>query len=172
MNEYLSWLEGLKEVEFPHWEDLPTFDLYMDQVVEYVNEVLAPLNMPAVTSTMINNYVKQKVILAPVKKKYQTMQIADILIISLMKPVFSLEEIRAAIDQVTIGDYPKKAYNAFVDALMARLQGPVPVEFDPDNIDLQLMRDAANVVFHKMEAEKLLAIMRERNPIKEVPTKK
>ena len=88
-----------------------------------------------------------------------------------MKPVFSLEEIRAAIDQVTIGDYPKKAYNAFVDALMARLQGPVPVEFDPDNIDLQLMRDAANVVFHKMEAEKLLAIMRERNPIKEVPTR-
>ena len=83
-----------------------------------------------------------------------------------------VKEIRAAIDQVTIGDYPKKAYNAFVDALMARLQGPVPVEFDPDNIDLQLMRDAANVVFHKMEAEKLLAIMRERNPIKEVPTKK
>ena len=104
MNEYLSWRKGLKEVEFPHWEDLPTFDLYMDQVVEYVNEVLAPLNMPVVTSTMINNYVKQKVILAPVKKKYQTMQIADILIISLMKPVFSLEEIRSAIDQVTIGD--------------------------------------------------------------------
>ncbi|MDY2511182.1 DUF1836 domain-containing protein [Weissella confusa] len=172
MNEYMTWREGLKDVEFPHWEDLPAFDLYMDQVVEYVNNVLAPLNMPMVTSTMINNYVKQKVIMSPIKKKYQAMQIADILIISLMKPVFSLDEIRAAIDQVTVGDYPKKAYNAFVDALAARLQGPVPVEFDPDHLDLQLMRDAANVVFHKMEAEKLLELMRKRNPIEEVPTTK
>ncbi|HBV57416.1 MAG TPA: hypothetical protein DEB75_06665, partial [Weissella confusa] len=46
MNEYMTWREGLKDVEFPHWEDLPAFDLYMDQVVEYVNNVLAPLNMP------------------------------------------------------------------------------------------------------------------------------
>ena len=172
MNEYMSWRTELKDIKFPHWDDLPTFDLYMDQVVAYVNDVLSPLNMPAVTSTMINNYVKQKVIMAPVKKKYQTMQIADILIISLMKPVFSLEEIRAAMDQVTVGDYPKQAYNTFVDALMTRFNGPVPVEFDPENLELQLMRDAANVVYHKMEAEKLLSFMRERNPIKTVPTKK
>jgi hypothetical protein len=172
MNDYIAWREQLKQVQFPTWEELPNFDLYMDQVVEYVNSVLEPLSMPLVTPMMINNYVKKKVVMAPLKKKYQTMHVADILIISIMKPVFSLDEIRAAIDQVTVGDYPKKAYNSFVAAFLERLQGPVAQEFDPDNLALQLMRDAANIVYNKMEAEKLLALMNEKNPIKDVPTKK
>jgi hypothetical protein len=172
MNDYIAWREQLKTIDFPKWDGLPKFELYMDQVVEYVNGVLEPLGMATVTPMMINNYVKKKVLLAPIKKKYQTLHVADILIISLMKPVFSLDEIRMAIDQVTVGDYPKKAYDAFVDALLERLQGPVPVEFDPENLALQLMRDAANVVYNKMEAEKLLALMNAKNPIKEVPNKK
>lgn len=172
MNEYETWRAELKNATFPHWEELPNFDLYMDQVVEYVNRVLEPLDLPLVTSMMINNYVKKKVILAPVKKRYQTLQIADILIISLMKPVFSLDEIRQAINQITVGDYPKKAYDEFVDALLARFAGPVSDTFDASNLALQLMRDAADVIYNKLEAEKLLRLMQENNPIKEVPNSK
>ena len=110
---------NFEDIVFPHWDDLPNFDLYMDQVVAYINQVLAPLEMPTVTSTMINNYVKKKMILAPVKKKYQTLQVADILIISLLKPIFSLDQIRAAIDQITIDNYPKKASNLWKRTLAA-----------------------------------------------------
>ncbi|TYC48991.1 DUF1836 domain-containing protein [Weissella muntiaci] len=161
MEEYKRWREHLKKITFPSWEDLPVIDLYMDQLVEYVNSVLKPLELPEVTSTMINNYVKKKVLLAPIKKKYQTIHIADLLIISLMKPVFSLEEIRAAIDVITANDYPKSAYDQFVNSLLTRLQGPIdPEELLASELSAQLMRDAASIVYQKMESEKLLALMR------------
>ncbi|MDR3190988.1 MAG: DUF1836 domain-containing protein [Lactobacillaceae bacterium] len=169
MNEYQEWREGVRQMTFPKWDELPKLDLYMDQVVEYVNGILAPLHMTKITPAMINNYVKQHVLLAPVKKKYQTMQIADILIISMMKPIFSLEEIRSSIDQITVDDYPKNAYNTFVDALLARFAGPVTEEFNESNLALQLMRDSANIIYNKMEAEQLLEVMSRRSPKKDTP---
>lgn len=160
MSEYSEWRDELKTISFPHWDDLPDFDLYMDQLVEYINGILSSLNMPLITAAMINNYVKKKVVMAPIKKKYQTIQIADMLIISLMKPVFSLEEIRTSIDMITAQNYPKAAFDQFVDALLERFQGPVVEEdLSEDNLPLQLMRNTASVVYHKMEAEKLLEIM-------------
>lgn len=162
MEEYTEWREHLKLISFPGWEDLPLIDLYMDQLVEYVNSVIKPLELPEVTSTMVNNYVKKKVLPAPIKKKYQTIHIADLLVISLMKPVFSLEEVRAAIDVITANDYPKAAYNQFVNSLLTRLQGPTEKEeLAPaaDDLAKRLMQDAASIVYQKMESEKLLALM-------------
>lgn len=163
---------NFEDIVFPHWDDLPNFDLYMDQVVAYINQVLAPLEMPTVTSTMINNYVKKKMILAPVKKKYQTLQVADILIISLLKPIFSLDQIRAAIDQITIDNYPKKAYNSFVDTLLGFFKNPTNQPLEGASLETQLMQSAASVLFHKLEAEKILGTLQEQHPIKEVPTTK
>ena len=41
MNETTT--ESLLEYHFPRWDDLPDFDLYMDQVVFYVDQQLRPL---------------------------------------------------------------------------------------------------------------------------------
>lgn len=163
---------NFEDILFPHWDDLPNFDLYMDQVVEYINAVLTPLELPTVTSTMINNYVKKKMIIAPVKKRYQTLQIADILIISLLKPIFSLDQIRAAIDQITANDYPKNAFNSFVDTLLGYFKNPTNIPSEGASIETQLMQSAASVLFHKLEAEKSLALLQQKHPIKEVPTTK
>ena len=70
MNEYTAWREGLKKLNIPKWDDLPNIELYMDQVVAYVNTVLEPLPMPPITPAMVNNYVKKQVLMAPKKKKY------------------------------------------------------------------------------------------------------
>lgn len=58
--EYFAYLKSLQQVQLPRWADLPQFDLYMDQVVQYVNELLAPLDLGELTATMVNNYVKKK----------------------------------------------------------------------------------------------------------------
>ena len=42
---------------------------------------------------MINNYVKHKLVKAPIKKKYEREQIAYFTLICLLKSVFSLDEI-------------------------------------------------------------------------------
>lgn len=172
MNEYTAWREGLKKLNIPKWDDLPNIELYMDQVVAYVNTVLQPLPMPPITPAMVNNYVKKQVLMAPKKKKYQAMQIADIIIISMLKPVFSIEEIRAAIDQITVNDFPKNAYDTFVDALEDRFNGIMDTDFADDNLSLQLMRNAANIIYNKMEAEHLLDVLSRRTPVKTAPLKK
>lgn len=52
--------------------EIPEIQLYMDQVLEFFEQNLSPLKRsaddPIFTKTMINNYVKAKVIDAPLKK--------------------------------------------------------------------------------------------------------
>ncbi|WP_044765800.1 DUF1836 domain-containing protein, partial [Streptococcus suis] len=63
----------------PYWHELPDLDLYLDQVLLYVNQATdssEQLEQKSLTAAMINNYVKHKQIEKPVKKKYQKQQIA------------------------------------------------------------------------------------------------
>ncbi len=153
---FVDWQEKIAKQPIPYWDELPAVDLYMDQLVSYVNRLVTPLNMPVITATMVNNYVKKKVIFAPVKKKYQAMQIADVIIISLSKSLFSLDEIRQAIDVITKDEYPKKAYDRFVDALRLRFKGEKPIPVPPSMAAERLMQDVADLVYQKLEAEFLL----------------
>ncbi|KAF6649045.1 DUF1836 domain-containing protein, partial [Lactococcus sp. EKM101L] len=59
---------------------------------------------------------------APTKKKYQVMQIADILLITLLKQSFSIQEIRSGIDRVTASEYPKQAYDRFIDLVNNKIK--------------------------------------------------
>ena len=58
----------------PRYEELPTIPLYKDQVIAYIEEVLGPLNLnraeKLLTPTMLNNYVKQRVVRPPVGRRY------------------------------------------------------------------------------------------------------
>lgn len=158
--EYQKWEADLVTVKVPKWDELPKFDLYMDQVVAFVNTTLGRLEFDQITSSMINNYVKHKVVLAPVKKKYQSMQIADILIISLLKQSFSLDVIRSGIDQVTKRDYPKQAYDYFVEMLMAGLRKEkTPYQNGNDQLNHKMMEVAVESIITGLRANKLLKLM-------------
>ena len=59
---------------YPTWEQLPELDLYLDQVLLYVNKTCAPVlssSDKGLTAAMINNYVKHGYVEKPDKKKYQ-----------------------------------------------------------------------------------------------------
>lgn len=119
---YSAYLKALQQVQLPRWADLPQFDLYMDQVVQYVNELIAPLDLGELTATMINNYVKKGVITPPTKKKYRRGQIANILIIAILKSVFSLDEIAAGIDYQLQGREKEQAFDAFIMGFASAIQ--------------------------------------------------
>lgn len=160
-DQYHRWESQIRQVQLPHWDELPKFDLYMDQVVAFINDALGPLGVDSMTPTMINNYVKHQAILAPVKKKYQTMHLADLLLIGLLKPTFSVETIRHGINQVTAGDYPKQAYDRFVDTLNEALATVgLDQEVKPANtLNDQLMRVAVDAVLSRIQSEHLLAMI-------------
>ena len=57
---------------FPRWDELPVLDLYLDQVLLYVNKVCKPAftaSDKGLTASMINNYVKHAYLEKPLKKK-------------------------------------------------------------------------------------------------------
>lgn len=105
---------------FPKWEDLPQLDLYLDQVLLYVNQTTQNLrqeNDKGLTASMINNYVKHGLVEKPVKKKYNRHQLARLIAITVFKPVFSIQEFSQAVETLTARLDSSACYDAFVDCM-------------------------------------------------------
>ncbi len=127
-----SLSEQIQQFHFPRWEELPEFDLYMDQVVNLVDKYLATFASQEeegkiITPTMINNYVKQKMIRPPVLKKYDRPQLAFFLVVSILKRILSMNEITEMTSIVLSVLEPDKAYNRFC----AELENALQITFHP-----------------------------------------
>ena len=93
LEKYLSSLEGF---ELPSYRELPTVKLYMEQVLEYVNHILAPFseeNKGLMTSFMVNNYVKAKILKEPDGKRYGVEQLGYLMAIAILKRSLSMAEV-------------------------------------------------------------------------------
>lgn len=104
----------------PDWKDLPAIELYLDQVLLYVNQVTAPLlpaTEKALTPSMINNYVKNGYLPKPVKKKYGRSHLARLIALSLLKPVFAIQDIASSIDKLLEESKGHQLYDTFVQGL-------------------------------------------------------
>ena len=103
---------------YPKWEDIPNIDLYLDQVLLYVNQVCAPISPDkdkGLTASMVNNYVKHGYLTKPDKKKYQRKQIARLIAITTLKSVFSIQEITQTLNTLQTQASSEQLYDAFVD---------------------------------------------------------
>lgn len=103
---------------YPKWEEIPNIDLYLDQVLLYVNKVCSPISLTkekGLTSSMVNNYVKHGYINKPEKKKYQRKQIARLIAITTLKSVFSIQEIAQTLNTLQTETNSEELYNAFVN---------------------------------------------------------
>jgi len=85
--------DSIRNFKLPRYEQLPNTGLYLDQTVQYINQYMEPLGWPAITGSMISNYVKNGVFSGPIKKQYYADQIAHIMVIAIIKRVVSLENI-------------------------------------------------------------------------------
>lgn len=164
----------VSKVQLPHWDEFPDMELYADQVIGLVNDRLRPLAVTPLTKAMINNYVKKGIITAPVKKKYSQNQLAAVTVISLLKGSFALPTIRAAIDQATVNNYPKAAYDRFVDLFNAALkEEAAPKTILNPAID-ELLKQAVDTTIGRLKTMALLMVLQEQLPptkIKEGPKK-
>ena len=109
--------ENVVKIHIPRWNELPELDLYLDQVVNYIEKYIGQYNVnkedKIITKTMINNYVKQGIMPAPEKKKYNREHIAYLIVICVLKQVYSISDIGKLIS-LTIQYFElSKAYNRF-----------------------------------------------------------
>lgn len=108
-------------LHIPRWKELPIVDLYLDQVVTLVNETLLPVfsntnsdeeNL-VLTKNMINNYVKNKIIEPPIKKKYNKNHLAKFFVICVLKEVYKINDIKQLIGLALESSTIEIAYDNF-----------------------------------------------------------
>ena len=95
--QILTWTSEISEYKTPTWDRLPQIPLYLDQVVGFLESELEGLlsdeNEKTITPSMINNYVKKRVIPPPVKKKYDAGHLARLLAIYTIKQILPINQI-------------------------------------------------------------------------------
>ncbi len=102
LNDLIS---GLKNIDYVHEEDIPNIDLYMDQVTTLMDEQLKTTKRypddKILTKTMINNYAKNHLLPAPVKKKYSKEHVLILTIIYYFKNILSIKDIETILQPLT-----------------------------------------------------------------------
>ena len=104
INDILGkWLDDLNKFSYKDYKELPDIDLYMDQVVTFLDKQLSIFQTSSldkqITSSMINNYVKGEVVSAPISKKYNREHLALIQEVCTLKQVLTIAEVKQIIDE-------------------------------------------------------------------------
>lgn len=148
----------------PRYNELPTIPLYKEQVITFIEEALSVLcsesSEKLLTSTMVNNYVKQKVVSPPKDKKYNQTHVAYLIVVCILKQVFTLTEvcrlIRIQIDTCSI----EHAYDRFCMELECALKSTFTnkdLERDENrSLEAELVRSAAMSFANKLYIQKYL----------------
>lgn len=150
---------NISKFHIPLWDELPNIDLYMDQVLSYIEEYLEPCvsndsDEKVITKTMINNYVKQNILESPVNKKYNKLSIAKLFVICILKQVYSIGEIKNLINYALEKSTPQKAYDNFCIILEQSLNACFTKTAFPHKKDLTeeqyLLKNAVQAITNKM----------------------
>lgn len=125
----------------PRFDELPTVALYKEQVIIYIEEILGSINFAynqkILTPTMINNYVKQKVVNPPKDKKYTNKHIAYLIVVCVLKQILTIQEICQLINKQIEICKIEDAYNLFC------------VELENAMVSVFITRDFSKEIYDK-----------------------
>ena len=176
-HKLLRWDKFITDYHLPEWDSIPDFGLYMDQVIVLLEQYLSFIPTPAgakehiVTSATINNYVRLKIMPAPVKRKYHRVHIAYLVMILTMKQSLSISDVQKVIppmdsseDEVlsVYEDYSEKFRRLalfFNQQVQSAAVGVRSTEQGSDNaVELLVIESALIAGFSKILAEKLIRL--------------
>ena len=114
ITELTAHLQQQSKKSLPKWEELPDIDLYMDQVIALMNRYLDNRTKDKmITPSMVNNYVKMKVMPAPVKKKYTREHLMYLIVICVLKQVMPLSSVETVLKDGLEQTEPAVFYGRF-----------------------------------------------------------
>ena len=100
-----SILDSLSRIDYIHPGEIPNIDLYMDQVTTFMETQLSTTKRyeqdKILTKTMINNYAKNHLLPAPVKKKYSKEHLLVLIFIYYFKNLLSIHDIELLLKPLT-----------------------------------------------------------------------
>ena len=100
-----SILASISRIDFVKSTDIPNIDLYMDQVTSFMEKELKSTKRndddKVLTKTMINNYAKNDLLPAPIKKKYSKEHLLLLTFIYYFKNIMSMKDIETLLKPIT-----------------------------------------------------------------------
>lgn len=142
--EFEAFRARMQAFHLPRTKELPNVGLYMDQVLGVLTDYLSPLEIGRrddfITSSMINNYVKQGLIKPPKNKKYDKSQICYLIVICILKKVYAIGEIKTLLIVSSADkdrDELRDAYHSFCECIENALHAP---SFPPIDWQEELLR--------------------------------
>ena len=94
MEELLELKERLEQERPASWKELPDLSLYMDQVTAYMPRQLIHFDdRDALTSAMVNNYIKDGLVPRADGKRYSPTHLAYLTAVCALKKVLSVRDI-------------------------------------------------------------------------------
>jgi len=166
----------MASIHVSRYSELPRLDLYLDQLLTLVQEELSFMSVPGetiLTGSMVNNYVKLKLIPAPEKKRYSRDHVAYLVFVCSLKRVFSIAQVQQLIGlgreaNVDLEQSYDEMCRALEEAMAARFStdAPVPgavhladkagVPVSPEVSDL--LQAALSALADKVYVEQLIAL--------------
>lgn len=94
LNYIKELTEEISKCSLVSFEDFPTYDLFLSQVVDYLNDQIIDEKF---TNNIVQNYAKLEVITKPEdgkKKGYTKTHLIQLVLLSYMRPLLTTEEIK------------------------------------------------------------------------------
>ncbi len=153
----------MNKFTFPRWDELPSLELYMDQVIIYLTEQLSCLyfnDEKFITKSMVNNYVKTSIVKPPIKKHYRKSHIAYFIVVTILKRCYSMAQISELIEIHTHmkDSSVEQAYDLFISWFESSLNTVFELEgsdlsFKTKNPQQELMEHVIQCVSYKIHTE-------------------
>ena len=175
-HKLLRWEAHLNQYHLPAWDSIPDIGLYMDQVVLLLKQALGFVLTPSdvkdkpLTASTINNYVRLRVMPAPVKKKYYRRHIAYLVMILTLKQSISIQSIQKILPldvseseiQTIYSDYVLTFHQVsllFTEQIRNSAQNILtPGSTDENAVGNLVMQAALSSGFSKIMTEKIIAL--------------
>lgn len=121
-----QWLNEMDERLPAGWEWLPDIGLYMDQVQTYIDRQVSLYRRDEgerlMTSSMINNYIKDGLLPRAKAKKYGPEHLAMLIMIGTLKQVLSMQNLRRLLSGGRDAADVEELYQHFIGIQASTLQ--------------------------------------------------
>ena len=175
MEELRELKRRLAEERPQPWDAMPDIGLYMDQIISYMpRQLIHYREGEALTSAMVNNYIKDGLLPRAEGKRYSRTHLAYLTAICALKRVLSVRDASLLIQAGTAGRDAEAIYEHFRQALDASLNETaegLDAELGEEELPRLALGLALRSYADRLACERILDVMARRQPREEKPEK-
>lgn len=154
MEELLDLKTRLEQERPADWNALPDIALYMDQLVGYLPRQLIHFNdRDALTSAMVNNYIKDGLAPRADGKRYGPVHLGYLTAVSALKKVLTVRDIGVLLSAAQETGKDNEALYAYFNRALDRALTDTANAIDPDTEPEHLARLALDLALHSYASQ-------------------